>query len=127
LYESIIADDSVSKLKRLEQGNRVTLIILDSTLEIGFKEYLVNEQSKHYYTDSELLTVFNSRHKVNAEIKKYVRIGQKTWKKIAFYNDLRNKLIHQRGTVNLSDTQISDYREVVEGVLKRLFKLKFET
>jgi uncharacterized protein YutE (UPF0331/DUF86 family) len=55
-----------------------------------------------------------------------VRVKADIWKKIAFYNGLRNKLVHERGTVGLSDDQIEDYREVVESVLKKLFKLKFD-
>jgi hypothetical protein len=40
LYEAIIAVDEISKLK-LEQNNRISLLILDSTLEIAFKEFFI--------------------------------------------------------------------------------------
>ena len=38
---------------------------------------------------------------------------------------MRNKLVHEKATVGVNDAQIEDFREVVESVLKKLFKLKF--
>jgi Histidine kinase-, DNA gyrase B-, and HSP90-like ATPase len=124
LYEGVIAADLISK-HRLEQSNRIALIILDSTLEIAFKEYLVNETSTNY-TDIKLLSLFSSRHAVQNEINKYVRLSKDTWKKIDHYYRLRCKLIHERVTVGIADEQIRDFRDTVERVLTKLFKLKFD-
>ena len=123
LYEGIIAADLISK-QRLEQKNRIALIVLDSTLEIAFKEYLVNE-SGTTYNDSKLLSIFNNRTSVHNEIKKYVNIKAHTWKKIDHYYRLRCKFVHERVTVGIDDDQIQDFREVVEGVLKKLYRLNF--
>lgn len=124
LYEGIIAADLIAKGK-LEQRNRIALIVLDSTLEIAFKEYLVND-SGTYYSDAQLLTLFAKRHLVQQEIQKYVNINGAIWKKIGHFNNLRNKLVHERATVGLDDQQIKDYRGVVETVLRKLFKLRLE-
>jgi len=123
LYEGVIAADLISK-QRLEQRNRIALIVLDSTLEIAFKEYLVNE-SGTTYTDQKLLSLFSNRQSVQNEIKQYVKIKNDIWKQIDHYYRLRCKLAHERVTVGVSDDQIQDFREVVEGVLKRLYKLRF--
>jgi hypothetical protein len=123
LYESIIAVDLISK-QQLKQKNRISLIVLDSTLEIGFKEFLVND-SGHYYKDSELLSLFASRNKVHDEIEKYVALGELR-KKIEFYYGLRCKLVHERVSAGVSDDQVEDYRGVVEEILKRLFGLRFQ-
>lgn len=126
IYESIIAVDYISK-QRIETKNRIALLILDSSLEISFKEYLVNDTSKHY-TDKELLDLFKARHLVVNEIKKYISLKEITdedWKKIKYYYDLRCKLVHERATVDITDTQLKDLRQVVEKVMKKLFKLKF--
>jgi len=124
LYEGIIAADLISK-GRLEQRNRIALILIDSTLEIAFKEYLVNDSGK-YYSDSQLITIFAKRHLVQQEIQKYIRnIDAATWKKISHYNNLRNKLIHERATVGLSDAELKDYKDIAEVVLQKLYKLKF--
>src|SRR5947208_6052124 len=59
LYEGVIAADLIAKQK-LEQKNRIALIVLDSTLEFAFKEYLVNESGVGY-NDQRLLTIFGNR------------------------------------------------------------------
>jgi hypothetical protein len=123
LYEGVIAADLIAK-QRLEQRNRIALIVLDSTLEIAFKEYLVNE-SGVVYNDAKLLSIFNNRSSVQTEIKKYVKLSVVIWGKIDHYYRMRNKLVHERVTVGVSDHDVGDFRDVVEGVLKRLFKLSF--
>lgn len=125
LYEGVIAADLIAK-QHLEQGNRIALIVLDSTLEIAFKDYLVND-SGTYYTDAHLLALFKTRHTVHNEIKKYVKLSINTWKKISHFSDLRNKLIHQRASAGISDSELEDFRELVEVVLKKLYNLKFES
>ena len=124
LYEGIISVDTIFKQK-LEQKNRICLIILDSTLEIAIKEYLVNESGQSY-NDKKLLDLFRNRTNVQNEINKYVKFSANMWKKINYYYTLRNKLIHERATIGITDGQIEDYREVVQKVLKRLFKLSFK-
>jgi len=123
LYESIIVADLIYKQK-LEQKNRITLIILDSTLEIAFKEYLVNEL-KERISDEKLKNLFKNRHQVHAEIKKYIKLDEEIWKKVEYYYDIRCKLIHQRATLTPDDSQIEDFREVVEDILTKLFGIKF--
>lgn len=124
LYEGVIAADLISK-QRLEQKNRIALIVLDSTLEIAFKEYLVND-SGTVYNDARLLALFNNRTSVQNEIKKYVKLKAELWGKIDHYYRLRNKLVHERVTVGIHDSQIEDFRGVVEAVLKKLYRLKFD-
>jgi hypothetical protein len=125
LFEGVIAVELISKNHHLELRNRLSLILLDSTLEIAMKEYLVNE-SGTYYNDAQLLTIFAKRHLVVAEVKRYVTFDNPTWTKIAYYNNLRNKLVHERASVSIPDREIADYREVVEKVLSRLYGLKFK-
>jgi len=124
LYEGVIAADLISKQK-LEQKNRIALIVLDSTLEIAFKEYLVND-SGVVYSDARLLAICGNRQSVQNEVKQYVRIKKEIWQKIDHYYRLRCKLVHERVTVGIGDGQIEDFREVVESVLKKLYKLKFD-
>lgn len=123
LYEGIIAADLILKQK-LEQKNRIALIVLDSTLEIAFKEYLVND-SGAVYNDAKLLSLFNNRTQVHAEIKKYISIKDDVWKKVEHFYRLRCKLIHEKASAGLSEQQIQDFRELVERILNKLYKLKF--
>ncbi len=123
LYEGVIAADLIFKQK-LEQRNRIALIVLDSTLEIGFKEFLVNE-SGTTYNDQKLLFIFNNRSLVHKEVQKYVKIKGATWKKIEHYYRLRCKLVHEKASVGVNDGEIQDFRNIVEKVLGKLYKLKF--
>ncbi|MCK5643731.1 MAG: ATP-binding protein [Gammaproteobacteria bacterium] len=123
LYESIIAVDLIFNQK-LEQKNRICLILLDSTLEIAFKEYLVNETESNY-TDSKLLKIFERRHQVQNEIKNHITFSDSIWNQINYYYKFRNKLVHERATVGITDNQIKDYRGVVQNVLEQLFCLSF--
>ena len=124
LYEGIVAADLISKNQNIEQRTRIALVILDSTIEIAFKEYLVND-SGVYYSDAALRKLFSSRNDVHSEIRKYVNFHVNTWKKITYYNNARNKLIHERSTVAPNDSEIRDFRKVVENVLAKLYKLDF--
>lgn len=126
LYESMIAVNIIGK-QRLETRNRIGLLMLDSTIEIAFKEFLVNDVTSPYYSDKDIQRIFEKRHLVVAEIKRHVSnkdISEVEWKKIKHYYDLRSKLIHERATVNITDTQLRDYRLVAEKILKVLFNLK---
>lgn len=124
LYEGVIVADLILS-QRLEQKNRIALIVLDSTLEIAFKEYLVNDSKKHY-TDAEINTMFSKRHLVVKEIKKYITLDDDTWGKINYYYNQRCKLVHERATPGIGDSEIQDFRETVETVLTKLYKLRFE-
>jgi len=123
LYESIIAVDWILKQK-LEQRNRIALILLDSTLEIAFKEYLVNE-SGGAYSDSRLQSIFADRTQVHNEVKNVVKIPNDIWKKINHYYQIRCQLIHRRASVAIGDNEIYDFRLIVQNMLHKLFKLKF--
>ncbi|WP_081423772.1 hypothetical protein [Celeribacter ethanolicus] len=109
--------------KKYHSRNRLGLIILDSNLEIGLKEFLVN--NKEYYSDGDISKLFTKRHLVIAEIKKHISINDDYWKKSSHYNNLRNKLIHERATVDITDYQLADFSEVVEHILSKLFGFDF--
>lgn len=124
IIDGLIAVDLILKQHKLQQRNRIALMLLDSTLEIAIKDYLVNE-SRCQYGDAELATIFKSRHKVQQEFVKYVlTIPQWEWDKIDHFYKIRCKLVHERVSAGISDEQIESHREVVFKVLKEAFKLK---
>lgn len=109
---------------KLGDGNRVALIVLDSMLEIAFKEYLVNEVTGSYYSNEELRRIFNARNLVHDEVKKHVPMTRNFWQKVRYYYDLRCKLVHERSTVAIADDDIEDFRQLIEQALGKLFELK---
>jgi hypothetical protein len=123
LYESVVAIDLISKQK-LREKNRICLILLDSTLEIAFKEYLVYESGQPY-NDNKLINLFKNRNEVEKEVQKYIQFPLSLWQKINYFYGIRCKLVHERTTIGISDEQLAEYRETVQNILKDLFGLCF--
>jgi anti-sigma regulatory factor (Ser/Thr protein kinase) len=122
LQDSIIAADGISKM-HLTQKNRVALIVLDSTLEIAFKEYLVNEKNIGM---AKFAAIAKNRTDVQAEVFKHITVKSTVEQQINHYYRLRNDLVHQRATPNVSDKDITAYRKIVEDMLRKMFGLRFK-
>jgi hypothetical protein len=121
LYEAIIAVDEISKLK-LEQNNRISLLILDSTLEIAFKEFLLNETGNRY---SESRIAAFSRVDLETQVKSNSRVKSTAWSIINYYYLKRCDLVHKRATTQISDQELNNYRSNVEYTLNKLFRINF--
>lgn len=119
LLDSLIAADMIYK-SSLEQKNRICLIILDSTVEISYKEYLLNEMGIGM---APFKNICENRSAVQKEANKKLNMNPQIIKKIDFYYKIRCDLIHQRATPNITDFQIEDYRLIVEELLKDMFGL----
>jgi len=127
LVESIAAVDIIARQK-LETRTRIALLLLDSTFEIALKEFIVHRSdlfSPQVYTDAKIHQLFSRRHDVIREVKPHVDIDQAVWQKAQHYYAVRNKLIHERATVSVTDFDIGNYRATVTQVLSKLFELKF--
>jgi hypothetical protein len=121
LLDSIIAVDLFFK-HTLSQKNRICLIILDSTLEIAYKEYLLNEKNIGIRS---FKNIVDNRTDVEIKVKEFLNIDKGTIKKINYYYKLRCDLVHERATPNITDPQIEDYRAILEKLLHKMFGLKF--
>jgi hypothetical protein len=116
--------------QKLDTKNRVALILLDSNFEIALKEFIVNRTDlfpPQKYNDAKIVTLFKARHEVINEVKQHVNLSKTVLGKVAHYYNLRNKLIHERATVGITDKQIDDYQRTIEHVLHKLFKLNFRS
>ena len=108
--------------------NRYLLILLDSLLEISFKEFLVNNET-NFYSDIQLLNLFKQRHLVQNEIKRYPKgnkINRSEWNNINHFNRLRNKLIHERVTAEILEEDIIKFYEIIKSVLTKIFGFDFK-
>lgn len=121
LLESVIAADAISKMS-LSQKNRIALVILDSTVEIAYKEYLVNEKKIGM---ARFAAIAPNRAEVQKEVAKHLRPAAATLRKIDYYYKLRCNLVHQQATPAIDDSEVAAYREIVEKLLKRMFGLHF--
>jgi hypothetical protein len=122
LYEVIIAVNVISKLN-LKQKNRIILLLLDSTLEIAFKDYLANEVGG--YSDERLNKIFKNRHDVHNEVKNNPNcfFSAEQWKRIEYFYKLRCDLVHKKSSANISDDDVENFKTLVEEVLKKLFDI----
>lgn len=123
LLESIAAVEIISRQK-LETRNRIALILLDSTFEIALKEYIVHTNNLNLGGRT-LEQVFERRDEVIRVVNQKIRIDGNILLKIQHYYRMRNKLIHERATVDVVDGDISNYLETVQYVLSLLFGIQF--
>src|SRR5262249_10869110 len=94
LLDSVIAVDLIAK-STLSQRNRIALIVLDSTVEIAYKEYLVNEAG---IGAQKFRGIAENRADVQKEVAKHLKLSTQLIQKIDHYYKLRCDLIHQRAT-----------------------------
>ena len=127
LVEAIAAADIITR-QRLDTKNRIALVLLDSNFEIALKEFIVHEATlfpPRMYDEARIQQLFKNRTNVINEVSSKVSIPATLLTKARHYYGLRNKLIHERATVDVTETDVDNYRATVQDVLKILFKLKF--
>ena len=125
LVEGIAAVDILSRQK-LETKNRIALILLDSNFEIALKEFIVHRVDlfpPKQFPDSRIRHLFQSRQSVVNEVSKKVNIPKRLLDKANHYYTLRNKLIHERATVGVTNSDVDNYDKTVREVLQILFGL----
>ena len=128
LVEALAAVDLIAR-QRLVTGNRIAMILLDSNFEIALKEFIVHRPDLYdpkLYTDSKIAEIFARRHKVIEEVKQKVNLAAGLLDRARHYYLVRNKLIHERATVDVSPSDIANYRRVIEQILTQLFDLQFD-
>jgi len=127
LVEAIAAVDVITR-QHFDTKNRIALILLDSNFEIALKEFIVHRTDlfpSTAYDDTKIQQLFKNRTNVINEVTKHVKFSATLLNKVRHYYGLRNKLIHERATVGITDPDIANYRATVEQVLTILFKLRF--
>lgn len=127
LVEAMGAVEVIERQK-LQTKNRIALIILDSNFEIAMKEFIVHNAElfpPSRYHAAELTRLFRRRDDVIDLLTGTVDIPNDITVKAKHYYALRNKLIHERATVDVTDNDIDTYTHTVEDFLKILFGLKF--
>jgi hypothetical protein len=127
LVEAIGAVDIIAR-QRLETKNRIALILLDSSFEIALKEFIVHRDDlfpRSQYNDAKIKQLFSNRNLVIDEISLRVSIPKGVLDRARHYYGLRNKMIHERATVDITETDVNNYRSAVQEVLALLFDLKF--
>lgn len=120
LLENVIATDLILKSK-LQNKNRYALILLDSCIEITFKEYIVNVLKHELNKDKTKFREYLVKH-----LKDKTDFDEALWDKLNYYYGLRNQLYHERATPTLPTEDIIDFRQTVCTVLGKLLNLTFD-
>ncbi len=120
LYESMIAEELISREKTLTQKNRISLILLDSTIEIGCKEFLINEVGV-----SKAKVLSFKRKELHEEVEKHILKGDAIWGRFNRYYQIRNKFIHESADLTVWDNTIRDLRNDVKVFLNTAFGIQF--
>ncbi len=126
LIEAMGAVELIDRLN-LETKNRISLILLDSNFEIALKEFIVHRTDlfpENQYGNAKISQIFSRRQLVVDEIKSKIRIPKELLEKARHYYNLRNKFIHERATVDVTERDVKNYRLVVQKILKILFEIR---
>lgn len=125
LVEAVAAVTVVTR-QRLETKNRIALILLDSNFEIALKEFVVHRGDlfpPKTYNDAKIKELFGKRHNVVSEVASKLAIPKNLLDKAKHYYELRNKLVHERATVGITDSDVENYDNTVREILHLLFDL----
>ena len=122
LLDSLAAQEMISR-QRLETKNRISLILLDSAFEIALKEYIVHADDLNHGGKT-LEQLFQHRDAVISVVRQKVAFPAGTLRRIRHYYLLRNKLIHERATVDVTAGDIDNFRKAIVESLALLFDVK---
>lgn len=122
LYETVIAAESVTKLKLLSQRNRIAFILLDSTVEIGCKEFLVNENPSSINEDR-LRGL--KRGQLQEETEKLVLTGDPIWQRFRYNYNRRNNFVHSKADMTVPDEDLEAFIHDVKRFLTQAFAISF--
>jgi hypothetical protein len=123
LVEAVAAVDLI-RSRKFQTRNRIALLLLDSSFEIGLKEFIVHNEGFDLGGRT-YEQVFSRRESVIKVLQQQVTIDRALLRKIKHYYDKRNKLIHEEATQDPTDEDITNYEETVQEVLTQLFGLQF--
>lgn len=109
------------KSTKLENKNRIVLILLDTALEIAFKNYLAYEIDSPVKVDKN-----TNRETLHKMTKKKTPFDGTLWKKVEWYYEIRCELYHENAGKTLMDSDINDFHKLVLHIITTLFDIKSE-
>ena len=122
LLDSLAAQELIGR-QRFETKNRIALILLDSTFEISLKEYIVHTNGLNLGGRT-LEQLFRQRDAVISVVKQNISFNPDTLGLIEHYYLMRNKLIHERATMDVTESDIKIFRGAINECLNNLFQVE---
>ncbi len=118
LVENIYVVDLILKKVKLENKNRFALILLDTCLEVAFRDYVFRLTGIKFTKDQR--KELEKRENLNSVVKTKSGLPDEIWKRIDFFYELRCSLYHESGSQEVTDSDIENFREIVATVLSTL-------
>jgi len=121
LVENVYVADLILG-KKLENKNRFALILLDSCLEIAFRDYLLRVVKGVKFTRDQRKEL--SRREVLIEMmKKHSQLPADIWDSLNYFYELRCSLYHELASPEVTDSDIETFRDLVSVILFTLHQL----
>jgi len=117
LIENIYVVDLILTKFKLENKNRFALLLLDTCLEVAFRDYLFRVLGLKFTKEQQRQL---SRENLQATVKSKANLSDDIWKSINFFYDLRCSLYHETASPEVTDSDIENFRELVATVLHEL-------
>jgi hypothetical protein len=114
-----LAGSNLIRSASIQHRNRLALILLDSALEIAFKNFL--EFEKKFNIPKGAIKERENLHRI---IKKHIEFDDEVWDRIEFFYKLRCDLYHEEAEKTLTDPLIEEFHELVEFAIDRLFGIE---
>jgi len=104
----------------IEHKNRFAFILLDSTLEIAFKNFLTNVKKIPKLDDS----IWKSRDAIIKIVKKNSSLDKEVWEDIEYFYKIRTGLYHEDSEKTVTDGTVNDFQELVQFCIEELFTIR---
>jgi len=119
LIDGLCASNLI-KSSIIAHKNRFAFIVLDSTLEIAFKNFLVNEKKITNIPE----TTWKFREKIIKILKNHAKFEKDVWSDINYFYKLRVGLYHEDAEKTVTDETVNNFQELVEFVIDNLFGIE---
>jgi len=119
IVENIYASDLI-KETTFENKNRIRLILLDTSLEIAFKNYLIYEKKIPVDKDKKL-----ERKELIKRAKNNTLFQEEIWTKLDYFYGIRCELYHEHAGKTLMESDINDFHKIVAFIVTTLFSTPY--
>ncbi|MBI2665178.1 hypothetical protein HYX12_00985 [Candidatus Woesearchaeota archaeon] len=102
----------------LQNKNRIRLILLDTALEVAFKNFLQYELEPRLAIEKKW-----TRQNLEKVVKSKTTFQEETWRSVEYFYGIRCDLYHEHAGKTLMDSDINDCHKLVLYVINTLFDI----
>jgi hypothetical protein len=121
LIENIYIVDLIMRKVKLENKNRFALILLDTCLEVAFRDYLFRVTGVKFTRDQR--KELSQRKNLISAVKAHSSLPKAIWDSVDYFYELRNSLYHEEASPEIPDSDMARFRQVVSKALRSLHGL----